>query len=492
MPLSTYPLRLGPLTFVAPVGEFTETLADALEAVGATLAPGERRPRPFKMSIAVRADRRDARVIAAGGDLLTYGRRLRNQVRELVENPRYRRLLFFAWEGDPDLDCWLAIGGADLAEDEVGVGAIAGEWTLSLTDCYIVGRPSTHRAGRRVEVADRRTGLVARDSRGLIYSTDHAGIALPTKPLVIPGEVNFVRRQDGRASTLTSGPTFDGDRLWREVTSNAGEAHTFAPISPRNPATVEDAGAVKVWDLSTRPGALAAYTAAGDTDPAGVYGWTRVLGPTRAAADRQFAIENGQVRLVWISSASTTGGLALEWRQASGVYYREGRLHAAAGSLSLHEFAILELSSERVVVLIRGASSRSYVVTLQRGWHGPRIEAYDDSSAGTARIEFVPEDAGATVAAGAQAHVDVITLLAGAPPGARTMRAVRATNDTARASFASGAGELFTTGAGFAWTRTRAVALQFALPSDTQGDTALAGLALADVRATRILTARGL
>lgn len=478
-----FDVRLGPLAFVCPLDSIDEQLGEALEAVGAVLTPSEPRPRPRPLQLPIRGTGREL-------DPRETGYRLRRQVRQLLENPRMLSSgLYFHWEADPELDGWLRFGGGDVKDTDPGV--TFGEWTLELTDCYFVGSPAGSRRGFRLELADRRTGLVPLDSRGLLYSTDHAAQALPTQPLVIPGDVAATLLTYNRPpAAFTIGPLRGIRRLWRTVTAADGDVASFLPDDGALPdegrqyLDLEDAGAVRVWDLddsTVNVADPANWTTGRDTDPT-IMGWERVLGPMRKRAPA-IAVDNGVCRLVWLGATSGEG-LALElWDDAAQHYTRLGRL---AGATDVREVAIVELTLERAVIEWRGAE-RAMRAILCRGWRGPRVEAYNDAAGGTARLEYVAQNAGAiTATPQAVTWVEKLQSAAGGS-GPTSILWAKATDADARATFA-GAGT-FLAGPGVSYSHAGAVVAQL-------GDFAnltvaeLAALTVADARAVPVLIAR--
>lgn len=412
--MADYDLRLGPLRFVAPSGPISLSLGDALEAIGGLVLRGERRARALKLPIIVRgAD--------TAADPKAEGYRIRREVVELLENARATGAgLFLSFGPDPELDAWIRVGGGDLEENELGV--TFGEWELELTDAYLAGRPSTHRPARRLELGDRRTGQVARDTRARLYSSDHAAVPLPTLPLVIPGDAELLRLTRGRTPTTADGPTRSGRRLFRRLSGVAGDTASYRPsaaVAAAGGHPYADLGApgsVRVWDVGASTvdvnaqASTSGWTAAGDADPT-LYGWRRVYGPSRTLADRPLAIDNGLCRVIFLGLSSSQG-VAVESFEvgantAPGQYRREARI--AAASSTAVEVNVVELTTERAVVEFRYQNGRLLRVILQRGWYGPRVEAYNDD-AGTARLEICPVLGAPVITqpAAPNAHVDLL------------------------------------------------------------------------------------
>lgn len=391
-----YTVRLGPLEFITPADTVSESVGDGLDAVGAALVPTERKPRPLKLKLPVRGYHLEA-------DAAEAGRRLRRQVRELLENSRWRLSgFYFTWDADPDLDGWLMIGGGDLGETDPGI--TFGEFDLDLSDVFIVGRPGTHRPGRRLILGDRRGGLVARDTRRMLYSTDFASQAIPLAPLVLPGDIRSIMRSGNQAISLSIGGPYHGDRrLWYSAAVTDGDIVSYMPdadtITGRGRfLDLDEAGAVRVWDLSAAteyPPLPASYTPERDTNPHIYWGWERVLGDV-LTADAPLAVDNGVCRLIWLGPDDTEG-LAIEyWDEDLGHYDRVGRvLHAS----DVREARVVEATPERAVLEWRDGPKAMRAI-LQRGWWGPRLESYDDSGA-YAVLEYAPITGG-TVSTAAQ------------------------------------------------------------------------------------------
>lgn len=376
-------IRLGPLDFIAPLDVVGESVGDGLEAVGAALIAAERRPRGLKLKLPVRGYERD-------DDPREAGLRLRRQVRQVFDNARWRlQGFYFVFDPDPDLDCWLLVGTAEINETDPGLSF--GEFELDLGEVYIAGRPGTHRPGRRASIADLRTGLVPRDTRRKLYTTDFSAQALPTEPLFLPGDAVDLVRSSNQTVTNTAGTLRSGRRLWRSVAGSDGEVFTYLPddavLSGRERYLgLDELGSVRVWDLENAeayPPVEADYTTAEDTDPT-LMGWEQVLGDV-LSPDHPLAMDNGLVRLVWLGAAAGEG-LAVEyWDDDLERYHRAGRvLHA----LDVREQRVVEATPERAVLEWR-AGRYAMRAILQRGWWGPRLESYDDGGS-TARLEWAP------------------------------------------------------------------------------------------------------
>jgi hypothetical protein len=469
-----YDLRIGPLAFDCPSGPVGETVGDTLEAVGASLTPAERRPRPIKLPLTIRARREEV-------DWRDVGLRMRRQVRQVLDNERLRSHgLYLHWRVDPELSGWLRIGGGEFTETDPGVSF--GEFELELESAYLVGRPGTHRMGRRLDVADRRTGLVPRDTRGTLYSTAFSTAAIPAEPLVIPGDVlGLVASGNRPVGATTVGPLRGPRRLWRTVSGTNGEVVSYLPDvallsdPARAPLDLDTAGAVRVWDLANAEPATpdpAGYTPERDTDPELFWRWERVLGDVLAPA-HPLAIDNGVIRLVWLGP-SAVQGLAIEWwDETLGHYRREGRLLHATG---VSELRVIEATLERAVIELR-AGEFALRVIVQRGWHGARLESYNDGG-GTARLEYAPDAGAPTVTADA-----VLPWVQTIAAGGRSLIWAQATDDETRDTTPG-----VITGPAASYRRPRTIVAQIGSPASTPAATG--ALSLIDAQAVPILLGR--
>lgn len=374
-------LRLGPLAFPAPLSPLTESLGDGLEAVGPALVMAERRARPFALELAVHGNPEDT-------DERDTGMRLRRQARQLLENTRWRAQgIYFYFPADEELAGWLLVGGGDLEETDSGV--TFGDFKLTLTDCYLRGRPGTHRPGRRLNLADRRGGVVALDTRGMLYNADWPAVPLPARPLILPGDVLGLTSSTGGApASSVPGDTIARRTLFTECAAVDGEVISYRPnMAPLTtagaaaPLELEEAGEVRVWDQ--RDGFTAASLGVDQALVPGNVGWERVCGPLLDYT-RPLAMDNGLCRLVWVAKPiSAGGGLALEQINPGTLTYERlgvfvGLDHVDAGP-TYAEATVIELTPERGVIEWRIGPLMLRAI-LQRGWTGPRLEHYSTTS----------------------------------------------------------------------------------------------------------------
>lgn len=459
-----YHVRLGPLAFVCPVENVSEELGGTLEAVGAAIAEGDPRPPALGLKLPIRGGLELDPAIA--------GRRLRRQVRALLNNVRWRAHgLYLSWDADAELDAWLRVGGGTI--EELDPGVVFGEFELELRDVYLVGRPGTHRAGRRLDLLDRRGGVVPRDTRRFLYSADFAATPLPAEPAILPGDtVDLVASGNRPVGSTTAGPLRGARRLWRSSSGVNGETLTYLPDEAVLPdrdrfLELDELGAVRVWDRGTFADIAQPSTTERDADPDVYLGWERVLGDL-LEPNRPLAIDNGAVRLLWLGPAAAQG-LAVEWwDDAIGRYRRAGRIVHATG---VREARVVELTAERAVLEWR-AGEKALRAILQRGWWGPRLESYNDGG-GDADLAYTVEHGGfgsiTTDPTGSVWDVDAGYI----------HRVARATADTLRP----------VAGATVTFRRPRVCVVQMSYPPGPTA-AALASLALVDAQAVPILVGR--
>lgn len=397
-------LFLGPLALPWPMDTLSVPIGGTLEAVGRTLVAGEEQARKFPLKLQVRGGADDT-------DPRSVGFMLRRQVEELMDNAAWRQSgLYFTFSADRDRDAWLMVGGGTI--DETDAALVAGEWTIDLADVYIAGRAGTHRPARRIDVADFRPGLVPRDTRGLIRSTDFAAIAPPRWLAAIPGDtVGRAAGAYGRPLGRLAGQAVEGRHAFKLIPAQAGERVSYRPdVTALGYQDLDDVGSVRLWNVE-QTGNLPQSNANGNTDPA-AYGWRQAFGQP-LERNARLSLDNGLVRLTWVGYAAGPPpgagvggqmGLVLERYDPTlpagtrmrrcGAFYFGVNLATADPAVDI-ETTVVELTPERGVLEIR-AGGQAMRVILQRGWGGPRLEVYNDEAAGTAPA-YTRDHAGAAV-----------------------------------------------------------------------------------------------
>ena len=172
-----YDVRLGRIKLPSVFDDVSEDIGDAVEVVGDRLFLDPVQARPMDLTLPVYGALEEL-------DPYATGERLRRQVRALLTNSYARAEgVRFSFAADAELDCWLVIGGGELAYADGG--PTLAEYQLSLRDTYVVARARTHRLARIAVVRDLRLSTTSRDPRRFVYSTAFAGSfgqALTTLP----------------------------------------------------------------------------------------------------------------------------------------------------------------------------------------------------------------------------------------------------------------------------------------------------------------------
>lgn len=344
-------LTLGPLALPTLMGSLTEALGDDLETVGAGVVAGERRPRPFQVTIPVRGD-------VADSDRFGTGNRLRRQVRALMENPAARlQGLYLAFSPDSEQNCWLLIGGGDLKYAAGGISLA--DYQLELTNCYRVGNRRSHRPARRIEITDRRLATTPRDYLGTQFGVDFAGTT-PIGQHILGVGVADPESAGKPVATITIS-TKDGNLI--AVQSRAdGEC-----ISYEQAEADEYKATVRIIDR--RGSGVEAN-------------WHDVYGVDQPLTAGEIPVLDNAIARVVPDVA--TGRLDVQSWSGS-AWVTDATVLPAAG-MTAFRGSVVEWTTERAVLLITGQDSgpkrMAMYVTLQRGWTGPRVEIYVVDSAG--------------------------------------------------------------------------------------------------------------
>lgn len=357
-------MQIGPLTFPAVLDDVSEPLGDGFEQAGAVVVAAERRARSLNLKLAVRAADDET------GDAREAGMRLRRQLRQLAENTEWRKYpMPITWDIDPDMDAWVILDTGDLAEAQAGL--TFGEFVADL-NTYLVGRPGTHRIGRRLDLADRRDGTIARDTFGTIYSTDFASAGIPSRPLILPGDITgllgsagipdssvLFEDENGRALARNA-DVDDGDVVSYVADASIGDEHGLYVV-------LDEPGSVKVWDTQTA--GAGAGSVESDSTLAALHGWERVYGPTLTPT-RPLAVGNDMCRVMLLANGR------VEYSRRAGDWGTPPFAYSSVSTLdvgSITETSVIECTPERVVIEFRTEAQRARVI-LQRGWCGPRVE----------------------------------------------------------------------------------------------------------------------
>lgn len=346
-------VALGPILLPTLKGDLVETVGEQLETVGAGVVPGERRPRPFPLTIPVHAD------VAAANRFET-GARMRRQVRALMENSEARlQGLYLAWAPDPEQNGWLLIGGGDLKYAPGGISF--SNYELTLTDVYRVANMRTHRSARRLIRLDRRLSTVARDYHGTLFSTNFSVVTALTIHYLGVGVTDVRVGTTSGPPTLLTVSTRDGLLTYVQALTD-GEVVDYEHAESNLYKAI-----VRVYDDHGTPSTEAS--------------WGPIYGPDQPLVGTPL-MDNAICRVV---PNLTTGRIDVQsW---SGTAWTLSATVEHPASATGFAVRVLAWTTERAVIRITSALTGNargeLYITLQRGWTGPRFELYVRNAGGT-------------------------------------------------------------------------------------------------------------
>lgn len=371
MALTIKDFRLGRIDFPTIEEGFKEAVGDALEAVGAGLVAGERKPRPFDLALPVRPS-------SAEPNPYVEAERMRRQVRSLMENAAARLSgLYIKVAFDPEQNGWLLVGGGDLEYAEGGLAF--SDYKLSFSDSYVVGRRRTHRPARRIMATDRRLITTPRDIERLVYSSAFAGTPAVARVALPHGATDARARNIVSASITQTLPTADGGSAILANNLSNGDVVSF-----EQPESAEGLGDVTILD---RRGNKAPAEVMATKEPQATFGWEEVYGPDYPLSEGDIpTLQNGLCRLRYVTQG-TALCIAIDQFEA-GAWVERSRVVPYADNYaeSLVFAQVKEWTPDRAVVFFRAKTPSSNIdvyMILQRGWTGPRFEAYCRPTAGS-------------------------------------------------------------------------------------------------------------
>lgn len=380
--MTSFDVALGRLRLPTAHERKLAAVAAKIDTLGAAVIPGDPAAKPFGVTLPVY------------GGAPADGQRLRRQVEAMLANaPLLLEGLYYSTTFDPDGDAWIVVGGGDL--DEADGGQVFGEYALSLEDAYVVGRPSRHRRGYRIDATDRRLSTTPRDYLQTVYSTDFAS-STALRLAAIPATVEDVYSHGQRRPALIDGvrPSARGP-LGILRSPLPGDVLSFE-LPPANRFD----GDVVVYDRRGNPAATPTTP-----DAQAEVGWEEVYGPDQPLTPGDAPVlDNGLVRIRPTSStaaaatAAAGGAVFLFVLEAwdGAAWVEQGRLqpfgYADGTAVTFPTFRsanVEEWTPERAVIRYvadrpAGAANPARAelyVTLERGWTGPRVEMYVSTAA---------------------------------------------------------------------------------------------------------------
>lgn len=382
-------LVIGRLSFDAP-DQFTERVGEAPGRVGGVPVPGGR------------SGLSSTATLTSWADTAAQRERLRRQLRSLMNNlPMRLAGLYVAWADDGEHNGWFVPGSTTFDLD--GVSLDAAVWNFGAIDLALVGRPRTHRRGVVTYLRDRQLSTTARDTLARIYSTDFSGL---TKLALtwLPSTVTDPTVQGFTPLTLTGARAGYGSSSLRAVIGGAD----LSVLSFEQAEASRNLGDVVVYD---RAGTTTAPT--GGPDAA----WEEVYGPDFPLTTTDVPLlDNSLCRVRYL--ATNTPGFAIDrwtgsaWsEQGKMLIYREGDTSGYCDTLVSQ--GIVEWTPDRAIVraVMRRAadaySREEVIITLQRGWTGPRFEMYPAPKAnGSKAGSYMAVSSGAAAVNDSAAKVD--------------------------------------------------------------------------------------
>ena len=338
-----------------------EGTGEAIDNVGARPVGTTRRGRRVRLGLHT--------LDAAFVDTVAARQTVRRQLRSVVNNRAWTTAgLYIRSSVDPEWDGWYVPEQADMTIAEAGGDAV-GWYRLNLP-AFRVGLAATHRPATLVTVGDMTVATSPRDYLRTVYS-DHFASLTPAPVVVMPlgtvgALVSGMRSSTWYASRPVRGsvslmPVFsgvaDGDIITYEVDPDTASIGDVVAYDRRGTATLTSTGPNTAWE--------------------------EVYGPDWPwSADDAPVLDNGRARISYDSGA-------LVWEAWDGSAYVEvARIgFVVATSLStdgLLSAGLVEYTPDRAVMrleLTDASYSSNYYsaevyVTLQRGWSGPRVDAY--------------------------------------------------------------------------------------------------------------------
>lgn len=355
--VAIYDCTLGGISLPTYEQDFVQTVGGDYELVGAAVMPGAPRPASlYTINIPIYGDPTET-------DPTAVGLAKRAQVVALLQNAlvRYQGLQFTS-TFDPAIDGWLVIGTADVAYGDGGAGF--GDFMLRIAGAAIIPAQQTLLGLR----------LLARDTRVPGTHIDrlmrHAvGEQVPHEAVVrhyLPvGADDVVGQAQPLLPAVGTYETLHGKAPYIDARVH-GELVTY-----ERPWADVGKGDVAVYDRNgnTTP----AYTAAGDLDPQGVYGWVRIYGRSQLLQQGDVPVlDNGRCRVRYTGNGTWACDVCEGGRYVPGPRFDLGypQLRSVALAEWTPEHAVL-----RVALADKGARADVYL-HLQRGWPGPTVDVY--------------------------------------------------------------------------------------------------------------------
>lgn len=379
------------LAFADPL-QFYEQLGDPVTTQGGAPVPALRAALRHSVSLATFPPNQSEETTALR-------LKVRRQWRSLANNtPMKLTGLYLAWDVDPEQNGWYLPDQGQLVDLDGATGLATGVFKVENFVWILAGRPRTHRRAMWVYLKDLRTGLWARDYRRLIYSTDFAGLSTLALSYFAPGVSDLVTTSSGAVAAAIALPAgMDGGQCNLVVGST-----DLARVSYEQTTESVNQGQVVVYDRRGEANGPTRGPGERWEEFYGIdypYSW---VGPSPEPMDTP-VLENGRCRVRY--DASPVGEVqhspgwridvwtGTEWEEQGKVTIER---NAGLGepqdrgiiSASLAEYSETRASIRAVMYVPTDPASREEVIiTLQRGWSGPRVEVYPAPNASGEKVD---------------------------------------------------------------------------------------------------------
>lgn len=357
-------LTIGRLVLDDPA-DWPEPVGEGFDMVGGAPVPAARQGIRFQVPLDVWQ--------GAASNVAALRQAARRQLRSLLANTPYCLSgVYVLWTEDTDQSGWYVLSGATV-KPAGSAGLYASSWVADGLELGLVGRGRTHRRATQGTLLDRRLATSPRDYRRLIYSTDFSGLT-PLALTALPSDATDV---------VVHGMAVPPARTVALAGYSSLSAYLLVGLADMAVASCEQAevarnrGDVVIYD---RRGTTTMLTTGPQT------AWEEVYGADYpfTAADAP-VIENGYCRVSY-DSANTDGLRVDVWTGSAWAEQGKVLIQRYDGSYNyldtLVAATVLEWTPERgVLSLIMRRAADAYsreevIVTLQRGWTGPRVEVY--------------------------------------------------------------------------------------------------------------------
>lgn len=373
------------LTLDSPL-TFQEQIGDPVSDFGGTAVPAPRQALRHSVSLLT------VNAVTAT-DTVAARLTLRRQLRSLMNNSPYKIGGFYVvYSDDAENSGWYVPDMGQMVDLDGSSGLATGMWKLENVVWRKVGTRRTHRRAVLTYTKDLRTGLYPRDYYRQKYSTDWSALTAAPYIYLPPASTDPLVNDSGLPAVATAMPAgWDGSA--NALITSPGTVLDQTTFSFEEPEASQNLGGVIAYDRQgfVGPFGSGVYdTPAGLINPQTAYGWDEVYGSDFpfTAADVP-VIQNALCRCRYETLTARPGFKVDVWTGTT--WAEQGKMvlqhHNVSAGLSgfldtLQSATVLEYTQHRAVIGAIFTSSSDttvrdrVVITLERGWTGPRFEVY--------------------------------------------------------------------------------------------------------------------